>query len=84
MRNWTVVRGLLGEAWGSSGSIQVPERIIAGLDSDQIPLAVPGTRRSGGHERHRDLAQPIHPLPLSACPAKPTRPVCYAKLAKTV
>jgi non-canonical (house-cleaning) NTP pyrophosphatase len=48
VRNWTVVRGLLGEAWGSSGSIQVPERIIAGLDSDQIPLAVPGTRRSGG------------------------------------
>ena len=48
VRNWTVVRGLLGEAWGSSGSIQVPERIIAGLDSDQVPLAVPGTRRSGG------------------------------------
>ena len=48
VRNWTVVRGLLGEAWGSSGSIQVPGRIIAGLDSEQIPLAVPGTRRSGG------------------------------------
>jgi len=48
VRNWTVVRGLLGEAWGSSGSVQVPERIIAGLDSEQIPLAVPGTRRSGG------------------------------------
>src|SRR6476660_7470404 len=29
VRNWTVVRGLLGEAWGSSGSIQVPDRIIA-------------------------------------------------------
>ena len=48
VRNWTVVRGLLGEAWGSSGSIQLPERIVAGLDSDQVPLAVPGTRRSGG------------------------------------
>jgi non-canonical (house-cleaning) NTP pyrophosphatase len=48
VHNWTVIRGLLGEAWGSSGSIQVPERIIAGLDSEQIPLAVPGTRRSGG------------------------------------
>ena len=48
VRNWTVVRGLLGEAWGSSGSIQVPARIIEGLDSEQIPLAVPGTRRSGG------------------------------------
>jgi non-canonical (house-cleaning) NTP pyrophosphatase len=48
VRNWTVVRGPLGEAWGSSGSIQVPERILAGLDSEQIPLAVPGTRKSGG------------------------------------
>jgi non-canonical (house-cleaning) NTP pyrophosphatase len=48
VRNWTVVRGPLGEAWGSSGSIQLPERIVAGLDSDQIPLAVPGTRKSGG------------------------------------
>ena len=48
VRNWTVVRGLLGEAWGSSGSIQLPERIVAGLDSEQVPLAVPGTRRSGG------------------------------------
>jgi hypothetical protein len=43
------VRGPLGEAWGSSGSIQLPERIVAGLDSDQIPFAaVPGTRKSGG------------------------------------
>lgn len=48
VRNWTVVRGLLGEAWGSSGSIQIPERIVAGLDSDQVPLAIPGTRRAGG------------------------------------
>jgi non-canonical (house-cleaning) NTP pyrophosphatase len=48
VRNWTVVRGLLGEAWGSSGSIQLPERIVAGLDSEQVPLALPGTRRSGG------------------------------------
>lgn len=48
VRNWTVVRGLLGEAWGSSGSIQLPDRIVAGLDSDQIPFAVPGTRKSGG------------------------------------
>ncbi|MDP9122656.1 MAG: inosine/xanthosine triphosphatase [Acidobacteriota bacterium] len=48
VRNWTVVRGLLGEAWGSSGSIQLPDRIVAGLDSEQLPFAVPGTRRSGG------------------------------------
>jgi len=48
VRYWTVVRGLLGEAWGSSGSIQLPERIVEGLTDEQVPLAVPGTRRSGG------------------------------------
>ena len=48
VRNWTVVRGVLGEAWGSSGSVQIPERIVAGLDQAQIEFAVPGTRRSGG------------------------------------
>lgn len=48
IRYWTVVRGTLGEAWGSSGSVQIPERIVAGLDQTQIPFAVPGTRRSGG------------------------------------
>jgi non-canonical (house-cleaning) NTP pyrophosphatase len=48
VRNWTVVRGVLGEAWGSSGSIQLPDRLVGGLDSAQIPFAVPGTRRAGG------------------------------------
>jgi non-canonical (house-cleaning) NTP pyrophosphatase len=48
VRNWTVVRGLLGEAWGSSGSIQLPDRIVEGLDGEQVPLAIPGTRRAGG------------------------------------
>jgi non-canonical (house-cleaning) NTP pyrophosphatase len=48
VRNWTVVRGVLGEAWGSSGSVQIPDRIVAGLDQAQIEFAVPGTRRSGG------------------------------------
>jgi non-canonical (house-cleaning) NTP pyrophosphatase len=48
VRNWTVVRGVLGEAWGSSGSVQIPERIVAGLDQAQIEFAVPGTRKSGG------------------------------------
>jgi non-canonical (house-cleaning) NTP pyrophosphatase len=51
VRNWTVVRSPLGEAWGSSGSVQIPDRIIAGLDSAQIPFAIPGTRRSGGMTR---------------------------------
>jgi non-canonical (house-cleaning) NTP pyrophosphatase len=48
IRNWTVVRSPLGEAWGSSGAIQLPDRLVAGLDSAQIPFAIPGTRRSGG------------------------------------
>lgn len=48
IRYWTVIRGTLGEAWGSSGSVQIPDRIVAGLDHAQIPFAVPGTRRSGG------------------------------------
>ncbi len=48
IRYWTVIRGTLGEAWGSSGAVQIPDRIVAGLDQAQIPQAVPGTRRSGG------------------------------------
>jgi non-canonical (house-cleaning) NTP pyrophosphatase len=48
VRNWTVVRGRLGEAWGASGSIQLPERLIKGLDDEQVPFAVPGTRKRGG------------------------------------
>lgn len=48
IRYWTVIRGTLGEAWGSSGSVQIPDRIVAGLDQTQIPFAVPGTRKSGG------------------------------------
>jgi len=51
VRNWTVVRSPLGEAWGSSGSVQLPDRLIAGLDSAQIPFAIPGTRKSGGMTR---------------------------------
>lgn len=48
VRNWTVITGSAGEACGSSGSVQIPDRLIGGLDGEQIPFAVPGTRRSGG------------------------------------
>jgi non-canonical (house-cleaning) NTP pyrophosphatase len=48
VRNWTVIAGAAGEAWGGSGSVQLPERLVAGLTSQEIGLAVPGTRRSGG------------------------------------
>jgi non-canonical (house-cleaning) NTP pyrophosphatase len=46
--NWTVVVSPFGEAWGASGAIELPDRLVAGLDDEQIPFAVPGTRRSGG------------------------------------
>jgi len=48
IRYCTVVRGLVGEAWGSSGSVQLPDRLVEGLTHEQIPSVVPGTRRSGG------------------------------------
>ena len=48
VRNWTVVLGLGEETWGSSGSVQLPERLIEGLGQEDLPFAVPGTRRSGG------------------------------------
>jgi non-canonical (house-cleaning) NTP pyrophosphatase len=45
---WAVVIGLDDEAWGASGAVQLPERLIAGLDQHRLPFAVPGRRRSGG------------------------------------
>lgn len=48
VRYWTAVVGVAGEALGSSGSIQLPERLVAGASEDEVPHAVPGTRRSGG------------------------------------
>lgn len=46
--NWTVIRGLDDEAWGASGGLQLPQRLIGGVEGADIPFAVPGTRRSGG------------------------------------
>jgi len=48
VRSWTVLRCVLGEAWGASGSVQIPGRLVSGLDDTELALAVPGTRRSGG------------------------------------
>ena len=48
VRCWSVIRGTFGEASGGSGSIEIPQRLVSGLDDSQIPFAVPGTRRSGG------------------------------------
>jgi non-canonical (house-cleaning) NTP pyrophosphatase len=66
------VRSRLGEAWGTSGAIQLPDRIVRELDSDQVPFAVPGTRKSGGMissltggletRRHAVAASTLHAL----------------------
>jgi non-canonical (house-cleaning) NTP pyrophosphatase len=48
VRSWAVIVGVAGEAWGASGSIEIPGRLIEGLEGSQIPFSVPGTRRSGG------------------------------------
>ena len=48
VRSWTAVLGLGEEVWGSSGSVQLPERLLEGLDHKDLPFAVPGTRRRGG------------------------------------
>ena len=48
VRCWAVIGGVLGEAWGSSGSLEIPRRLLEGLDEGQLSFAVPGTRRSGG------------------------------------
>jgi len=48
VRSWAVLLGVAGEAWGSSGSIEIPGRLIEGLEGRQVPLSIPGTRRSGG------------------------------------
>ena len=48
VRSWVALVGVLGEAWGASGSLEIPRRLLEGLDEGQLSFAVPGTRRSGG------------------------------------
>lgn len=47
VRNWTVIRCPLGEAWGSSGSVQLPME-LASHKSEGEGFSFPGTRRQGG------------------------------------
>ena len=47
-RTWAVIRAPVGEAWGGSGSIQLPEHLVDGMDAGRVPYAFPGRRRSGG------------------------------------
>lgn len=48
VRSWAVLRGVAGESFGSSGSVQLPASLVDGLASHQVPVSVPGTRKSGG------------------------------------
>ena len=48
VRTWTAVVGGAGEAFGGSGSVELPQRLVAGLSGEQLSMAIPGTRRSGG------------------------------------
>ena len=47
VRTWTVVVGVVGEAWGSSGSVELPAGLVAGAEAETRPQAT-GTLRSGG------------------------------------
>ena len=43
-----VIRGLGGEALGSSGELQLPETLVTNFDTMHSQLPLPGTRRAGG------------------------------------
>jgi non-canonical (house-cleaning) NTP pyrophosphatase len=48
VHSWAVLRGVSGESFGSSGSVELPARLVGGLTLEEIALSVPGARRSGG------------------------------------
>lgn len=48
VRVWAAVEGPGGCTVGGSGSLQLPPGLIAGLEADELPFAVPGRRRRGG------------------------------------
>lgn len=49
IRSWSVVASSLGEACGSSGAVQLPERLLSSEVAGEAGRAVvPGTRRQGG------------------------------------
>jgi non-canonical (house-cleaning) NTP pyrophosphatase len=51
VRSWVVVCAAdrqASEAVGGSGSLQLPTRLIVGLEVGDLPFAVPGRRRRGG------------------------------------
>ncbi len=48
VHSWAVIVGVTGEALGASGSVEVPARFISGPEGQEVPVAIPGTRRRGG------------------------------------
>lgn len=48
VRAWSAVVGPGGEAWGSGGSVQLPDRLVAGLPGVEVAREAPGTLRAGG------------------------------------
>lgn len=48
VRSWTAVLGPPGEAFGASGSFELPSSLSSGLSGSEIAASVPATRRGGG------------------------------------
>lgn len=45
---WSMVWSTVGEALGSSGSVEIPQRLISNLEESEGMRHLPGTRRQGG------------------------------------
>ncbi len=48
IRSWSVLVGVAGESCGSSGSIQLPQRLVESLEGVHAEVEIPGKRKSGG------------------------------------
>ena len=48
VRSWTVLRGVAGQSCGSSGSVEIPMRLLGEGEIDRSSFTVPGTRKRGG------------------------------------
>jgi non-canonical (house-cleaning) NTP pyrophosphatase len=48
VRCWAMLWSTVGEALGSSGSVEIPQRLIANLEESEGMRHLPGTRRQGG------------------------------------
>jgi len=48
VQSWATLWSTVGEALGSSGSVEIPRRLIANLEESEGMRHLPGTRRQGG------------------------------------